>query len=52
MLPMGSCPFCGSQAIVSVGWYQLSEDKRQSWLERIHGQSNREPGKEATQIGK
>ena len=50
--PMGSCSFCGSQAIVSVSWYQLSEDKRQSWLDRIRGQTSREPGKEATQTGR
>lgn len=50
--PMGSCSFCGSQAIVSVGWYQLSSDKRQSWLDRIHGQPSRELGEEATQTGK
>ena len=49
--PMGSCSFCGSQAIVSLGWYELSEDKRKGWLDRIHGQPSREPGEEATRTG-
>ncbi len=47
--PIGRCSFCGSQAIVSLGWYQLSEDKRKGWLDRIHGQPSLEPDGEAPQ---
>ena len=50
--PMGSCSFCGSQAIVSVGWYQLPEDKRKGWLDRIRGQPNLEPGEKIPQTAK
>ncbi len=33
----GCCPICGSQAVLSLGWYQLSPDKRGGWLDRIRG---------------
>lgn len=36
-VPQGVCPICGSDAIVSLGWYQVSADERQDWLTRIHG---------------
>jgi predicted RNA-binding Zn-ribbon protein involved in translation (DUF1610 family) len=42
----GTCPTCGSQAIVSVGWYRRSPDERQEWFQRIRGEA-RAPSGEA-----
>lgn len=50
--PMGICSFCGSQAIVCLGWYELSADKRKGWLDRIHGQHSLEPGEETVRSAK
>ena len=36
-VPNGCCPICGSQAVVPLGWYQLSPDERGGWLDRIRG---------------
>lgn len=36
-VPQGVCPICGSDAVVSLGWDQVSADERQAWLTRIHG---------------
>jgi len=37
-VPHGACPMCGSQAVVPMGWYQLSARERNDWLQRIRGQ--------------
>lgn len=37
----GICPVCGSQAVVPLGWYQLSTDERKDWLQRIRGQRDK-----------
>jgi rRNA maturation endonuclease Nob1 len=34
----GMCPICGSQAVLPMGWYQLSVRERSDWLLRIRGQ--------------
>lgn len=34
----GMCPTCGSQAIISVGWYRRSPDERKEWFQRIRGE--------------
>ena len=36
-VPQGVCPICGSDAVVTLGWYQVSSAERQDWLTRIHG---------------
>jgi rRNA maturation endonuclease Nob1 len=33
----GACPICGSQAVVPLGWYQISIRERKDWLQRIRG---------------
>lgn len=33
----GTCPICGSQAVLPMGWYQLSVRERSNWLRRIRG---------------
>jgi predicted RNA-binding Zn-ribbon protein involved in translation (DUF1610 family) len=43
----GTCPTCGSQAIVSVGWYRRSLDERKEWFQRIRGE-HRNSSHEAT----
>ncbi len=35
--PNGSCPRCGSQAVLSLDWYGLTPVERGSWFDRIHG---------------
>src|SRR5262245_58656580 len=34
----GMCPTCGSQAIVSIGWYWRSAAERKKWFQRIRGE--------------
>ena len=36
-LPQGVCPTCSSDAVVPLGWSQVSVAERQDWLTRIHG---------------
>jgi hypothetical protein len=33
----GVCSICGSQAVLPMGWYQLSIRERKDWLQRIRG---------------
>lgn len=33
----GSCPICGSQAVLPLGWFQISIRERKDWLQRIRG---------------
>ena len=33
----GTCPVCGSRAVIPVGWYQISTEERGDWLRRIRG---------------
>jgi predicted RNA-binding Zn-ribbon protein involved in translation (DUF1610 family) len=42
----GTCPTCGSQAIVPVGWYRRSPDERKEWFRRIRGEPPTPSGKE------
>src|SRR5262249_18257254 len=37
-LGRGICPTCGSQAVVTVGWYKRSVDERSEWFQRIRGE--------------
>ena len=36
-LPQGTCPTCGSDAVVSLGWSQRLSAEYQDWLTRIRG---------------
>ena len=42
-IPQGNCPYCGSEAILTLGWDRVSSDERGSWLDRIRGRSRRAP---------
>ena len=42
-IPQGNCPYCGSEAILTLGWDRVSPDERGSWLDRIRGRSRRAP---------
>ena len=33
----GACPTCGSQAVLPLGWFQISIRERKNWLQRIRG---------------
>ena len=44
----GTCPKCGSQAIISVGWYRRSPDERKEWFQRIRGE-HRNPSDETVE---
>ena len=33
----GACPICGSQAVLPLGWFQISIRERKDWLQRIRG---------------
>lgn len=35
--PRGTCPMCGSQFVIPLGWYHLSVQERSDWLRRIRG---------------
>ncbi|MBM4257698.1 MAG: hypothetical protein FJ147_17625 [Deltaproteobacteria bacterium] len=36
-LATGVCPLCNSQAVMPVGWGQVSTQERTEWFKRIHG---------------
>jgi rRNA maturation endonuclease Nob1 len=36
--PRGTCPTCGSQFVIPLGWYYRSVQERSEWLRRIRGQ--------------
>ena len=38
-IPQGNCPYCGSEAILTLGWDRVSSDERGNWLNRIRGRS-------------
>ncbi len=38
-IPQGNCPYCGSEAILTLGWDRVSSDERDNWLDRIRGRS-------------
>ena len=42
-IPQGNCPYCGSEAILTLGWDRVSSDKRDNWLDRIRGRSRHAP---------
>jgi hypothetical protein len=33
----GACPVCGSQAVLPLGWFEISPRERKDWLQRIRG---------------
>ena len=36
-LATGVCPLCNSQAVMPVGWDQVSTQERADWFKRIRG---------------
>lgn len=36
-LATGVCPLCNSQAVMPVGWDQVSTQERADWFQRIRG---------------
>ena len=42
-IPHGTCPCCGSEAILTLGWDRVSPDERDNWLDRIWGRLRRTP---------
>lgn len=53
MLPrvsQGACPLCGSQAVVPMGWYQLSVRERSDWLTRIRGLRHKKAPQQDAQV--
>jgi hypothetical protein len=47
----GACPICGSQAVLPLGWFQISIRERKDWLHRIRGlrgkpQASRDPARQ------
>jgi hypothetical protein len=33
----GACPVCRSQAVIPLGWFEISLQERKDWLQRIRG---------------
>jgi hypothetical protein len=44
-LATGVCPLCNSQAVMPVGWDQVSTQERADWFKRIQGGRRRTPAR-------
>ena len=48
-VPKGRCLYCGSQAMLSLGWDRFAPAERGSWFDRIHGQPGIAPREQPVQ---